>query len=909
MTSKKENIKALFVNTRTRIILVFTFVLLLIMVVLGLLKFGPKNLGIDSGANVKRTPVGIKSIPGALNQTDQYANLQQTQNIQQADQALKSGSSSIPTIIKSQAFSDAGESIGAPNGAGSLDFTTLARQDLTGPTNSLWLQSVRESNCSGPSVRLAIKQGAKLANLKSVCSCVQLKVVGYSSSELKPICSCQELRGSGFSVKDIKLAGFSAKEMQACGMTACEEYAAGFTPREMKDAGFSDDELKGAGVSDKDIAHVGGLPDGIDADAVRQAGLLPADLAKLRAQGVTAAAIRRISGGDAAQLKAAGYSLDDLKNAGFTPAELKKAGFSDSDIAAGLEGVLPDGINADMVHHAGVDPTALARLRQSGVSAAALRKLNGATAAQLKAAGYSLDDLKKAGFTPDDLRAAGFSDPEIAASMINPAKNGDCSPASLSAAHAKGVSANTIRNTLGCSTSSMKDAGYSPQELHKAGFNAAELKKAGFNPTEIKGAGFSAKDLLDAGFDPVQLKDAGFTAASLLKAGVSPENLKRAGFTLNQLKTAGINADALKKAGFTPEQLKAAGFSAKELKAAGFTANQLKRAGLSSDDLQAAGFAPGDAVLASLDNAMPEKTIMPNNNLVSLIPAIGGGANSDVAAANAQKLQAMLDQQRTNMAEQRYQQKIQQKSGSMLGAANQSLQAFRLVAAQQYVASSLKDKDVLAISKTSIKNIGLTQETQLAVADKNLAAIIKTGDVVFAVIDTSVNSDEPSPVLATIVSGSLKGAKLIGTFNLPANADKMVVIFNTLSVPGAMGTVSINAFAIDPNTARTALSSETDHHYLSRYGSLFASTFLEGFGNAFQSANTTISVGGTGGQTNTTVSNGIGRSALENAVIGLATLGKSWGQVAQQNMSRPTTVQLYSGTAVGVLFTQDLKTI
>ena len=93
---------------------------------------------------------------------------------------------------------------------------------------------------------------------------------------------------------------------------------------------------------------------------------------------------------------------------------------------------------------------------------------------------------------------------------------------------------------------------------------------------------------------------------------------------------------------------------------------------------------------------------------------------------------------------------------------------------------------------------------------------------------------------------------------------------------------------------------------MSRYGSLFASTFLEGFGNAFQSADTTITIGGTGGTTDTTVQNGIGRSSLENAVIGLANVGKAWGQVAQQNMSRPTTVQIFSGTGVGVLFTQDI---
>lgn len=192
---------------------------------------------------------------------------------------------------------------------------------------------------------------------------------------------------------------------------------------------------------------------------------------------------------------------------------------------------------------------------------------------------------------------------------------------------------------------------------------------------------------------------------------------------------------------------------------------------------------------------------------------------------------------------------------------------------------------------------------------KSQGAIIKTGDILFAVLDTSVNSDEPGPILATIVSGKLKGAKLIGSFNLPTNADKMVISFNTMSVPGAPKSTSINAYAIDPDTARTALSSNTNHHYLLRYGSLFASSFLEGFGNAFQSANTTVTIGGTGGGQNITVQNGIGRSALQNAVIGLATLGKAWGQVAQQQFSTPTTVEVYSGTPLGILFTQDVTSL
>ena len=187
--------------------------------------------------------------------------------------------------------------------------------------------------------------------------------------------------------------------------------------------------------------------------------------------------------------------------------------------------------------------------------------------------------------------------------------------------------------------------------------------------------------------------------------------------------------------------------------------------------------------------------------------------------------------------------------------------------------------------------------------------LLKTGDIIFAVLDTSVNSDQPGPILATIVSGQFKGARLIGSFNLPSNSDSLVISFNTMSVPGAAKSTSISAYAIDANTAQTALSSRADHHYLLRYGSLFASSFLEGFGNAFQSANTTVTIGGTAGGDNVTVQNGIGRSALQNAVIGMATLGKSWGQAAQQQFSTPTTVEVFAGTPMGILFTQDLTTL
>ena len=1085
MADKKENIKALFSNSRSRVIIIFTVLLLLTMVVVGYIKFSSSPAGPNTGASLARGPAGIRSIPGAQNQTAQYAALQESQNIEQATEASKKGSSAIPTIIRSQAFGEGVDIIGTKEGDSGVGFTTLAREDMNGLQKSLWMQTLKDGNCSKISLDTAVGQGATLSDLREACSCTQLKVNGYKLLELEPVCTCGELKSAGFDIVQMKDAGFSAERLRLCGFVACDEKGVGFTAQQMKDAGFSDGELKGAGFSEQDIALAGGLPDGITIDDVRKAGCGVEALARLRASGVSAAAIRRISGCSASQLKAAGFSAGELKNAGFSAADLKQAGFSAAQLKeAGVsardllnagftaddlanagfsasqikaaQAILPFGLTPDDVKKAGCSAEAIKRQRLAGVSAAMVKKYAGCSASALKQGGFtdsdllnagfsaaevnaaeqiggqtigddairaagcdpeklkgllargvtakrirdlsgcsldalkkagfdaqslanagfspkellaagftaeqlkgvvfgpsvddaairaagcdpdklkgllakgvtakrirdlsgcSLDALKKAGFdaeslanagfTPEELLAAGFTPAELTQAGLSPTgviaagRTADCSVSSLKAARAMGVSAATIKQTLGCSAKAMKDAGYSAVDLKNAGFTAAELQDAGFGLAELKNAGYSAKDLMAAGFTARQLKDAGFSAAQLKEAGFSALALKEAGFSAEQLKAAGFDAASLKKAGFSAEALRKAGFSAKDMKEAGFSSDQMEQAGFSNQDLRDAGF----SALVGLE--APKKPVVAPST-VTVIPSLLGTkpGQATVEKQNAERLNEIRAQQEKQSAAQRYQQKIQQRGSAMLAAANLAMQGWKVSPAQVYMGGTEPVEE--KASGSGIPMIPGAAQMKPEEGAPNATAgvsVIKTGDILFAVIDTSVNTDEPGPILATIVSGRLKGSRLIGSFNLPSNASQMIVSFNTLSIPGVDKTVSITAYAIDPNTARTALSSQTDHHYLSRYGALFASTFMEGFGNSIQSSNTTITIGGTGGTTDTTVQNNVSDSLLENAVIGLATVGKAWGQVAAQNMSRPTTVELYAGTGVGVLFTQTV---
>lgn len=182
--------------------------------------------------------------------------------------------------------------------------------------------------------------------------------------------------------------------------------------------------------------------------------------------------------------------------------------------------------------------------------------------------------------------------------------------------------------------------------------------------------------------------------------------------------------------------------------------------------------------------------------------------------------------------------------------------------------------------------------------------MFKAGTVLFAVLLNGLNSDQPgTPVLAQIVSGKFKGAKLMGSF---AREDKKLVIkFALMSLPDWPASMSIDAYAIDGDTGANALATHVDSHYLLRYGSLFAAGFLQGFGNAYASANSQcpphalncINIGGTTANTVTT------KTA---AYQGFGQVGTTLGQQVGTQFNTPPTVVVDQGVGIGVLIMTDI---
>ncbi|MCF6808134.1 hypothetical protein L3V79_07265 [Thiotrichales bacterium 19S9-12] len=188
----------------------------------------------------------------------------------------------------------------------------------------------------------------------------------------------------------------------------------------------------------------------------------------------------------------------------------------------------------------------------------------------------------------------------------------------------------------------------------------------------------------------------------------------------------------------------------------------------------------------------------------------------------------------------------------------------------------------------------------------NSPVIIKAGDIMFAVIGTAVNSDQVgTPVMATIVTGEYKGTKLLGSFQR-AN-DRLVVQFNLMSMPQMSKSIGISAYAIDSRTAQTALASNVDYHYLTRWGGLMASSFLAGFGDYFSDNSDTYELPSDGsGNTYVINASDTGLVARNGIYSGLGEVGNALSDKMSKNFDRPPTVTLDQGSGVGILFMSDV---
>ena len=170
--------------------------------------------------------------------------------------------------------------------------------------------------------------------------------------------------------------------------------------------------------------------------------------------------------------------------------------------------------------------------------------------------------------------------------------------------------------------------------------------------------------------------------------------------------------------------------------------------------------------------------------------------------------------------------------------------------------------------------------------------VIPAGQIDYAVTITAVNSNVPGPVECRLTSGPFRGDNMLGSFQDVHErlvlALHQIVLANGQSEP-------ISALAISPQSGLPAVRGTVDHHYLERYGLLFAGAYLQGYGQAFQQNGSTAVTGSGLAITTHNTAQYASRAAL-------GSLGQTMAQQFTQDANIPATVSLPSGAGMGVLF-------
>jgi polyhydroxyalkanoate synthesis regulator phasin len=278
------------------------------------------------------------------------------------------------------------------------------------------------------------------------------------------------------------------------------------------------------------------------------------------------------------------------------------------------------------------------------------------------------------------------------------------------------------------------------------------------------------------------------------------------------------------------------------------------------------------------------------------LPAAGPAGPDQAAQYAAAEAQAEAE------AAKARQQEISNLMSQMSG------QAQALITAWQPTTMAVKTGNQQKTTTTTTTQTGAngsrngTGKTGKEAAESSGPPLIKAGTILFAVLTTAVDSDYPdTPVMATIVSGQYKGAVVMGKLALAQGQDKVSLNFTLMNMDSWDKGKNVTAFAIDPDTARTVMASNVNYHYMLRYGTMFASSFVTGYANGIsQSGSTTSS--GIFGTTNTHPQ----LSPGEKIAVALGQVGTTFGTALANYVNTPTTVKVNSGVGLGILFMADV---
>lgn len=178
--------------------------------------------------------------------------------------------------------------------------------------------------------------------------------------------------------------------------------------------------------------------------------------------------------------------------------------------------------------------------------------------------------------------------------------------------------------------------------------------------------------------------------------------------------------------------------------------------------------------------------------------------------------------------------------------------------------------------------------------------MIKTGNIMYATLDSEVNTDDGGHVLATVRGGDWDGSKLIGQVEQGPNNIRLN--FTVLSPQDGRDTMRINAVALREDDAKQGMADDIDRHTFSRYTALAVASILSGVGQVARQPVGEIIVLPNGQVISSN------QEPSDRRIIGSAIgeLGSNMSQEVRQGFNRPPTFMTEANRGFALYFLQDV---
>ena len=185
---------------------------------------------------------------------------------------------------------------------------------------------------------------------------------------------------------------------------------------------------------------------------------------------------------------------------------------------------------------------------------------------------------------------------------------------------------------------------------------------------------------------------------------------------------------------------------------------------------------------------------------------------------------------------------------------------------------------------------------------EEVEVVIPAGKIVYGQMLLEANSDVPFTVLAEMVSGPLKGWKLLGEFTILEGVELLGITF-TMAVNEDGKQYGIEAVMLDPETGLAGLRTDIDHRYIKRIVFPAAAEFISGYASAVaDSGRTSVSVRGetvTTAEEATTDEQEVA-TGIEEAADEISTVLDEIGDVEVK-------IVIEAGTPIGIFFTENVE--